>query len=356
VIGFPPVLVRRPRVWLLVLLVSGASLDVAPSVASVVGGRKCDVHVRARASLDRAMSRHGPGTTYCLSRGTFRVTTPIMTDSGDRVIGAGRNDTFIDGSGLPRTADGIFLTEDGTYFSNLDISGAPTPAANSGIQCSPTTSGCGRAFSLHGDSLTLRSIDCHDNDGNCVSGGGSGTLTVDDLNCWNNGSPYSMTESFLYAACIKRAAVYSTPGNTTITNSYIHHNPWIGVWCDHCKYGQFDIQNTRFVRNGLGGILWEMSGGWTADDHAVIKNNIFKANNRRGLSYAGGMIVGTANDITISGNTFRRNTSAGISIIFSASRNPPQPDSRGVVARDNVMNGDATSGCSLAGVTCTNNS
>jgi hypothetical protein len=44
-----------------------------------------------------------------------------------------------------------------------------------------------------------------------------------------------------------------------------------------------------------------------------------------------------------------------VNIIFDDSRNPPQPDSRGVVIRDNGMNGDATVGCSLDGVTCDDN-
>jgi hypothetical protein len=271
------------------------------------------------------------------------------------VIGKGRNATFIDGTGLAPTAEGIFAPESGSYFAHLDIFGAPTPAAGSDELCSPS-SNCGQAFSLRGSSLTLRSVDCHNNGGTCIGGGGSTNVTVDRLNCWHNGSAYSMTQSFRYAACIKRAAAYESGNDTLVINSYIHDNPWVGIWCDHCKYGFFQIKNSRIIHNGLGGVLWEMSGGWTGDDRAIVRNNVFQANNYRNLSYAGGMIVGTANDITISGNTFGGgNASAGISIIFSASRTPPQPDSRGVVVRDNTMNGDAVTGCSLAGVTCTNN-
>jgi len=354
VIGFAPVLVRRAPVWLLVLLVSGASLGLTPSVARARGARNCDVRVRPRVSLSDVMSRHGPGTTYCLARGTFRVTSTIETDNGDRVIGAGRNATFIDGSGLPRTAEGIFLTDTKTYFADFDISGAPTPQAGSGVYCTDR-SNCGKAFSIRGSSLTVQSIDCHDNGGNCIGGGGSTEVSVDDLDCWNNGNAYSMTSSFVYAACIKRAAVYAAPGGTTVTNSSIHGNPWVGIWCDHCKNGLFDIESNRFVNNGLAGIEWEMSGGWTTDDRAVIRNNLFRGNNALAASYSAGMHVSTANDITISGNTFRRNVVAGVSIIFAPSRNPPQPDARGVVVQSNTMNGDLVGGCDLRGVTCGNN-
>lgn len=354
VIGSAPVLVRRAPVWLLVLLVSGAALGLTPSVAPARGARNCDVRVRPRVSLSHVMSRHGPGTTYCLARGRFRVTSTIETDNGDRVIGAGRNATFIDGSGLPRTAEGIFLTNTRTYFADFDISGAPTPQAGSGEYCNDR-SNCGKAFSIRGSSLTVQSIDCHNNGGNCIGGGGSTEVTVDDLDCWNNGNAYSMTSSFVYAACIKRAAVYAAPGGTTVTNSSIHDNPWVGIWCDHCKYGLFDIEGNRFVNNGLAGIEWEMSGGWTTDDQAVIRNNVFRRNNALAASYSAGMHVSTANDITISGNTFRRNVVAGISIIFAASRNPPQPDSRGVAVRNNAMNGNLVGGCDLQGVICRNN-
>jgi hypothetical protein len=85
-----------------------------------------------------------------------------------------------------------------------------------------------------------------------------------------------MTPEFLYAACIKRAAVYSTPGNTIVTNSFIHDNPWVGIWCDYCKYGFFDIENNRIVHNVQAGLQWETSGGWTSSDQALITRNVIR--------------------------------------------------------------------------------
>jgi len=354
VIGFGSVPARRAPVWLLILLVSSASPGLTPSAASA-GGGNCDVRVRPRTSLSRVMSRHGPGTAYCLARGTFRVTSTIETDNGDRVIGAGRNATFIDGTGLAPTAEGIFAPESGSYFAHLDIFGAPTPPAGSDNHCSPNPN-CGKAFSLRGSSLTLQSIDCHDNGGSCIGGGGSSNVTVDRLNCWDNGSAYSMTESFRYAACIKRAAAYEAGNDTVVTNSYIHDNPWAGIWCDHCKYGSFRVENNRIIHNGANGIQWEMSGGWTSDDGAIIRNNVIRRNNyREQASFRGGIGISTANDILVVSNTFGRNRVAGVNIIFDANRTPPQSDSSGVVVRDNTMNGDTTLGCSLDGVTCNGN-
>ena len=356
-IRFAPVLVRRAPVWLLVLLLSGASLGPTPSVARVRGARHCDgVRVGARESIQLVMSRHDSGTTYCLAAGTFRVTSTIMTDAGDRVIGAGRNATFIDGSGLPETAVGIFHISASAYFSHFDISGAPTPTVGSGVFCSAARSRCGRAFHIGSQSLTLRSIDCHDNGSNCVGGGGNADVVASGIDCYHNGNAYSMSSSFRSAACIKRAAIYSSSGNTTVTNSYIHDNPWVGLWCDHCKYGAFSIRKNRIIHNGANGIQWEMSGGWTSHDRAIIRNNVIRRNNYRvEESFRGGISVSTANDVVVERNVFGGNFVAGVNVIFTSSRNAPQPDSRGVVVKDNVMKGDVTVGCSLDGVTCNDN-
>jgi len=72
-----------------------------------------------------------------------------------------------------------------------------------------------------------------------------------DVNCWNNGSPWSMTQGQAYAACVKIAAAYTQgAGNFTLTNSYVHDQPGNGVWCDYCKYGSRDIHENLFEHNG----------------------------------------------------------------------------------------------------------
>jgi hypothetical protein len=317
--------------------------------------RRCDVRVRPTADLGRVMGSHAAGTTYCLPAGTFKVTSAIDTDAGDRVIGSGRNATLIDGTSLAPTAPGIFITDSGNRFARLDIFGAPTPAAGSGVFCSPE-SNCGKAFAIQGSSLTLRSVDCHNNGGSCIGGAGSSNVTVKDLNCWKNGNPYSMTPEFIYAACIKRFSPDTTGNNTTVIDSYIHDNVWVGLWCDFCKYGVFRVENNRIIHNGSNGIQWEVSGGWTSDDRAIVRNNVIRRNNYlEAASFRGGVGVSTSNDITVEGNTFGHNRAAGVNITFTASRDPPQPDARGVVVSDNTMNGDAVLGCSLAGVICGNN-
>jgi hypothetical protein len=320
------------------------------------------VHVRARASLSRAMSQHGPGTTYCLAAGKYKVRATITTEDGDKITGAGRDATFINGRRIPATNGRIFITQGHTTFANLDISGARTPSDASTL-CMSTNgtvapASCGKAFVNNADVLTLKSVDCHDNDANCVAGAGS--LDVNDLECWDNGSDYSMTRGFGYAGCVKMVAAYTQgDGNFTLTNSYIHDQPGNGIWCDHCKYGSWVIEGNRFVHNGNHAVQWEMSGGWTSDDRALVRNNTFRKNGWRTDRFApGGVIISTANDIIVEGNTFGGQAANGayaVYILFGASRNAPQPDARGVVVQNNALNGDPLEGCGLTGVTCTDN-
>jgi Right handed beta helix region len=327
----------------------GPTNDLAGSPSFSSPGECSGVLVLARADLAGVMKSNPPGTTYCLAAGTFHVGTTITAEEGDRVIGAGRDVTFIDGTRLSETAIGIFITSSDTLFSDFEISGAPTPKPGTGVFCgtpaAPYESNCGKAFHLSGSSVTVRSVDCHHNGGNCIGGGGSASLIVDGINCSDNGNAYSMTPDFRYAACIKRAAVYSTPGNTTVTNSYIHDNPWVGIWCDFCKYGFFHIQNNRFVNNGKAGVQWEMSGGWTASDRASITDNIFRKNNYLEEDDGAGVVISTANDVRVESNVFEGNRRASVNVIFTVSRNPPQRRSVGVVIRGNTLQANAIVGC-----------
>jgi hypothetical protein len=323
---------------LLLSLVASISRSPAQAATGCTG-----VMVPSTSDLKAVMSSHPAGTTYCLAAGTFKVTSTIVTEAGDRVVGAGRGATFIDGTRLATTAVGIFDLAENDYFADLSIFGAPTPAAESGIYCDPEAN-CGAAFHFGGN-LTLRSIDCYDNAGACLNGGGSGHVIINGLHCWGNGSAYSMDPSFAYAACVKRAAAYEPGNDTIVRNSYIHDNAWVGIWCDFCKYGFFDIENSRIVHNGSNGVQWEMSGGWTSSDHALIKDNIIRHNNFRENPVGGGVGISTANDITVVSNNFGGNRLAGISIVFTVSRNPPQPESTGVLIKDNSMHGDSILGC-----------
>lgn len=325
-------------------------------------------NVAPGSGLKAAMDAAPTGTTFCLSSGTYIVNATITVQNGDVVRGAGETVTHIDGSGLPISASGIFNIDNDARFQDVDVFGAPTPAAGVSGVCNPNAD-CGKAFVLgNTGTLTLQTLSCHDNDGNCVGGGGSANLVVDDLDCYNNGSDYSSNPNFRYAACIKRTASYSAGGgDTTITNSTIHDNDWVGVWYDTVKFGTLTIQNSTLNHNGRAGIQWEMSGGWSAEDNAVITGNTIKNNGWRVPTTAipigggsGGIAISTAADVSMSQNVFggNLNSAGGANRAWYAIRTTGRgetwtPAVKNISATNNTLNGD-TVDCGT-GFTCSGN-
>jgi len=72
-------------------------------------------------------------------------------------------------------------------------------------------------------------------------------------------------------------------------------------------------------------------------------------------SFRGAIGISSANDILVGTNGFGTNFVARVNIIHTASRTPPQPDSRGVMVQNKTMNGDRALWCSMSGVSCTAN-
>lgn len=320
--------------------------------------------------LKAAMDAAPAGTTFCLAAGTYEVNQTISLQADDTVIGAGRDATFIDGTGLPISSPGIFTMGGitGTQtFRDLEIFGAPTPAGGVTGVCSPNAN-CGKAFSVgNTGTLQLLGVDCRDNDSNCVGGGGSANVVMDDVDCWGNGSEYSMNKDFRSAACVKRAASYTAGGgDTTITNSNIHDNDWVGVWCDFCKFGTLTITDSSLSSNGRAGLQWEMSGGWSDEDDAILTRVTIQNNGWRDPTPSipigggsGGIMISTATSLTVRDSIFggNRNSAGGVNrawIIIRTERGQPwSPTIQDIVFANNTLNGDV--GDCGTGVTCTGN-
>jgi hypothetical protein len=79
-----------------------------------------------------------------------------------------------------------------------------------------------------------------------------------------------------------------------------------------------------------------MSGGWTANDRVIVRDNIIGGNNYlQAASFRVGIGISTANERHLAGTVSHEHTT-GVSIIFTASRTRPQPDARGVAVQSNV--------------------
>jgi hypothetical protein len=307
------------------------------------------VHVRANAQLASVVNGHGAGTTYCLARGNYTVTKRVLLDPGDRVVGAGRDATII------RAAPGISVmfgyyhsdTTGVVTFKRLSVGGANRPR---GEDCN---SSCG-AVMLADVRIHAMGVRCFGNGTTCF-GGGAHDIVVRNFECDRNGwHPDSLRTDAQSASCIKLFQ-----GSFTMTNSYVHDNAWDGIWCDHCDHVAFVIRDSKLVRNGRSGIVWEVSGDAVDGDHALIKNNKIRNNgwNTDGPpSPWAGIIISDSSNIEIAGNIFGGNNPGDGSrdtravLIYDGTRNPlPMHD---IYIHDNVLNGDRIQSCTITGVTC----
>lgn len=320
------------------------------------------VTVAPGPGLGAAVNAAPSGTTFCLQAGTYTVNSRIQAYS-DAFVGAGRTATFIDGSGLSPTGQSrIFVAHDGAvFFRDLSIGNAPVPPVGGHCLKEDGTAGnasCGVAIINNASILTLQNVDCHDNGGACVTG--SNPLTFDNVVCDSNGSPYASTSGFAYGACVKQAAAYGADeGRFTMTGSTISNSWGNGIWCDYCKYASWDIHGNTFTHNGNHAVQWEMSANWLCCvGSAHVYGNTFSGNGwQTGKTGPGGIIISTAAHILVEDNTFDGTNTNAAYVLYSSGRLGADNyrTSQDVVIRNNTLNGDPMTGCSLTGVTCSGN-
>lgn len=280
-----------------------------------------------------------PSGTFCLAAGTYTVPQTITAQS-DKIVGAGRDQTFIVGTG----ALNIFTAASGSVWSlrKLDISGGVGNA-----DCAPD---CGRAFVGAGEKLTLKKIHCHDNDNQCV-GSGSADLSFVKSECDHNGTPlFASLTDVRSTACIKRIRGGSSDIHTVVRLSDIHDNLWEGVWFDYYE-GTAVIKGNTITGNGKAGIGWEVSGGFNAADNLIVRGNTITGNGHAGLHpIDGGILCNTCADLLVEANTFGNNEQGAVRFI-SSSREWGRI--YGVTITENDLNGDALS-CP-SGAACSGN-
>ena len=303
-----------------------------PAVAATCSGTQ----IAAGASIQAAIDAHGTGTTFCLTAGTYRVSSRIRPKSYDTFVGTGitRDNTTVRTS----SAQVIFETDGttGVNFRHFAVAGAIN--ACPGSNCGETGTGISR-----GTSVTVDDMHLYNNGLNGV-GGGNGTLTVKNSEIDHNGAAIDGV-----SGGIKRI------DPLTVTNSYIHDNKGNGIWCD-MQCGSFIVTGSTVTGNTGGGIFDEISEG-----SSVIANNIVKGNNTTNSYNLGGISVVDSKNVNIYGNTLGGNIRFGIGAAMDSRVNCGTPTSRcgyvlsNVSIHDNTPNGDALQGCSLTGVTCTRN-
>jgi hypothetical protein len=283
------------------------------------------------------------GTTFCLAAATYNVPNGVVLQDGDVLQGAGRTQTSIKGTGalnILRALSGARVA-----VRSLDISGGTGDAS-----CNP---GCGRAVLGSGTSWTFDDIRCHDNANQCV-GGASAAITMRSSECDHNGfgSAFNSDGTTRSAACIKRASTGS--GKILVTDSFVHDNYWAGIWCDFCTSGAFVVENNVITDNVSKGVSYEVSGGWSLEDMAIIRNNVIR---RNGLgdsrTVSAGITCNSCAELTITNNTFGGNAGSRAVGLIDADRGS-WGDLQAILVADNQLNGDGVP-CAMVGVTCSGN-
>jgi Right handed beta helix region len=258
--------------------------------------------------------------------GTFTLGSTVQAQLGDVFRGRGRTATSIVGDGF---IGDLFRSTGGSHtIRALSLSGARADAS-----CHP---GCGRAVT---GSVAFRDVHCFDNDTACA---GPERIRMVDSTCDHNGAIIATVSTARTASCIKTVR----GGSLLVKGSWIHDNPWNGLWCDFCDgpNSSFVVRDSVIENNGHIGIAWEVSGGTTAGDFALIEGNIIRHNNTTWRDEPGrgaGITCSDCADLTVRGNTFRHNATAVWVLVNDRADWAGNP---GISITDNVLKGDAIIG------------
>jgi len=324
----------------LVLVILGAGLFFLPSdirdelppaiEESLPGGDKERVCKGMRLSPGDDLAavietERDEGLILCLAAGTYEVPNDIDLQDGDRIMGAGMDQTFLEGTGAKIVLDA--QGADDVFLYGLDISGG-----RGRVVCRPM---CGSGF-RGGLNNRVESVRLHDNENHGIGGSEEGLVVIDSV-LDNNGS-----RGFLgcCAGGIKGGSGF------TIRDSQIYSNTGNGLWCDSGCGGGFEVYDSEIYDNSRSGIRYEVS-----DEGAIIEGNRIYGNNTSDPpgGHGGIGIIASANARVV-GNFFEDNQGAGIVI-----NDTPRGNSHDIVVQDNEMNGDELEGCG-ASVVCENNS
>ena len=154
---------------------------------------------------------------------------------------------------------------------------------------------------VFGDSIVKRNYIHHA--GNLgIFGQGDGLVFEGNELAYNNYLRFGTTTGPWHAGAVKIAK----SDGTIVQGNYSHDNVGDGWWFDWDN-ANIRVTNNRFERNSRCGLLYE------ASFNAVIRNNIFESNGRKGEE-SGGICISTSRDLDIANNTFSSNGDSAITL------------------------------------------
>jgi parallel beta-helix repeat protein len=290
--------VRAVVIGCSVILFTVGLFATPASAASCTG-----VRVRPGDNLQRKIDSRPQGTTFCLAKGTYRLTKGVHVKSYDRIIGAagavldGQNlaDRGLWGYGGSSGQKNVVVMGVGlTHFRGEAISAGWNWLVKRNNIRNNTT---GIVIS---NGITLQSNHIHHNRRIGITGGPvTGALIAGNKIAYNNTGHYS---TGIHAGGVKIIGGSAGSSNLVWRGNWVHHNTGNGLWMD------YNVRSVRFednlVEDNTGiGIFYEVS--WDG----IIRRNVVRNN---ASTYAGkscfwGAQIHVINsqNVEIYGNTVR---------------------------------------------------
>jgi parallel beta-helix repeat protein len=222
-------------------------------------------------AIQGTVNAYPGGTAFCLRAGTHALTSSIAPKTGDVFVG--EYGAVLDGSGWTTGDDtqAAFRAHnqdiDRVTIRNLVIRNMPqrgihayyTMSDRWTIENNEIASNKNVALVFPGES-TIRNNNIHHNPYSGYMGPYAHNTTLEGNEIAYNGWQQKVTES----------------ANVTFRNNFVHHNYGGGIWYDSDNTGAL-VEGNRVEDNGWMGIFYEISSG------AIIRDNTIRRNGDTGL-------------------------------------------------------------------------
>jgi hypothetical protein len=223
-------------------------------------------------------------------------------------------------------------------IKSLSISGA-----GGGDKCAPA---CGGAIKGDGTKLHVLNVRLHHNANQGIGNPGDGFILKNSEIDHNGSYRFTALDNSSGKDTSSSAGVKIAGSSATLTNNRIHHNYWIGIWCD-LKGGPIVVTNNRVHNNGKSGIKYEIckGPGSKISHNSVVHNGYLKKDSDLGAQV--GILLQSAQSVEVAHNTVQDNRGHGI---YAADGN--RQKTVGVYIHHNSLRNDKLRGCKTSGVKC----
>jgi hypothetical protein len=322
------------------VLLSSATAMLAMSPDAARAAQICTgTDVYPSQNLPNVAKRVPPGMTFCIHDGTYKISSPVIVQSGDVFVGLYNDDT----PPVVTTTSSFHIfyagTDPASAASGATIKDLTVSGAVGNAQCQPA---CGRGIS-GGKNLTVDNVRATGNMNQGVGGALPGLVVRNSTMDYNGSAAFATSINTNSSAGVKSA------NSMTVINSNIHHNWWNGVWCDE-ECNALTVRDSKITDNGKSGIHYEISTGPT-----VITSNTIQRNgwNDAVPNKRGGLLIVDSTNADVYSNIFGDNfQNIGVQVVDYKDREPAVSN---VSIHGNTMTGDLVIGCEFTGASCIGN-